>query len=303
MKLGAIAVLLAVILIAGNTMVFAAKPWDLVINAKFEQAQIEPGQNPVIVGTVTNQRDDPIYGAKVEIRFTDNSVTTTTDEDGNFRYEFAPQTQGTFSANIFAKIYDLKGFGKASIKIGDQTSTFDDLYFTKDFDKTTKNDPYKSLKQKQYQKFVENQDKRKEKQLDILAKKMVHDDLLESDKQRRNDAINATGAGDGVYSSEAQERYLSKIDPRFKDMAKFQMDRTRQVYEEAKYEMQKILDNGGSLLDAKKAYFDKIATTNDQAQDVGKQNNTENHSIVKKPQENKINNKKVKGLKYFKNAK
>ncbi|MFM8658561.1 MAG: carboxypeptidase-like regulatory domain-containing protein [Candidatus Nitrosotenuis sp.] len=301
LNLPILAMVLVTILLFGNTMVFAAKPWGLVIVAKFEQAEIEPGQSPIILGTITDQKGEPIYGAKVEIRFVDKSVSTKTDEEGSFRYEFGPQeNQGTFSANIFATIYDLKGFGKTSIKIGTNVSTFDDLYYSGDFDKTYKNDTYKSLKQKQYQKFVEDQNKRKAKQTEILAKKMAHQEVQDVAKQKLDSAINDTKPGSGIYSTESQEKYLSKVDPKFKDVAKFQMDRTRQVYEEAKYEMQKVLDNGGSLQDAKKAYFDKLATTSDEIQEVGKQNNTENHSKIKLPDKSKINNKKVHGLKYNK---
>ncbi|NDB90482.1 MAG: carboxypeptidase regulatory-like domain-containing protein [Thaumarchaeota archaeon] len=301
LNLPVLAITLAIILLFGNTMAFAAKPWDLVITAKFEQAEIEPGQSPVIVGTIADQKGEPIYGATVEIRFADKSVSTKTDEDGNFRYEFgAQESQGTFSANIFAKIYDLKGFGKAAVKVGTDVSTFNDLYYSADFDKNYKNDTFKSLKQKQYQKFIEDQNKRKAKQTEILAKKLAHQGVQEVAKQKLDSAINETKPGSGVYSTDAQERYLSKVDPKYKDVVKFQMDRTRQIYEEAKYEMQKILDNGGSLEDAKKAYFDKLATTSDEIQDVGKQNNTENHSKIKPPEKSKINNKKVHGLKYNK---
>jgi len=301
LNLQVLAISLAIILLFGNTMAFAAKPWDLVITAKFEQAEIEPGQSPVILGTITDQKGDPIYGATVEIRFADKSISTKTDDDGSFRYEFGTQySQGTFSANIFAKIYDLKGFGKASVKIGTNVSTFDDLYYSADFDKSYKNDTFKSLKQKQYQKFIEDQNKRKAKQTEILAKKMAHQEIQQTAKQKLDSAINETKPGGGVYSTDAQEKYLSKVNPKFKDVAKFQMDRTRQIYEEAKYEMQKILDSGGSLEDAKKAYFDKLATTNDEIQNVGKQNNTENHSKIKTPEKSKINSKKVHGLKYNK---
>lgn len=304
MKQAVIAIILATVLVLGNVGVFAAKPWDLLVNAKFEQAEIEPGQKPTITGTITDQRGEPIFGVDVKIRFAANSVSTTTDEGGNFRYEFPEQdNQGIFSVSIFASIHDLKGFGKTDLKIGNGISTFEDLYYTKDFDKDLKNDPYKSLKQKQYQKFLEDQTKRKLKHDEVMAKKLAHQEKLDIASKKRSDAINATRPGAGIYSYEQQERYLTKVDPRVKEMLKIQMDHTRQIYEEAKYEMQKVLENGGSLQDAKKAYFDKLANTQDQVLGVGSHNNTENHSKIKLKQDAKINSKKVKGLtynKYFK---
>ncbi|WP_148550810.1 carboxypeptidase-like regulatory domain-containing protein [Candidatus Nitrosotenuis cloacae] len=295
---------MAAILVFGTTTSFAAKPWDLVIKAQFEEDQIEANQKPVIYGSVTDQVGRPVSGVELKIRFADNSITTTTDEEGNFRHEFGEQTsQGIFSVNISATLYDLKGFASTTLKVGKTVSTFDDIYYTKDFDKDLKNDPYKALKQKQYQKFIEDQNKRKLKQNEIEAKKMALQDKRDTASQKRSDAINATKPGAGVYSYDEQNKYISKIDPRAKDTIRAQMDYTRQVYEEAKYEMQKVLENGGSLADAKKAYFDKIASTQNEIGDVGSANNTENHSKIKKHQDSKINSKKVKGLTYNKNLK
>lgn len=304
MRYSIIAIALAAILVFGTTTSFAAKPWDLVIKAQFEEDQIEANQKPVIYGSVTDQVGRPVSGVELKIRFADNSITTTTDDEGNFRHEFGEQTsQGIFSVNISATLYDLKGFTSTTLKVGKTVSTFDDIYYTKDFDKDLKNDPYKALKQKQYQKFIEDQNKRKLKQNEIEAKKMALQDKRDTASQKRSDAINATKPGAGVYSYDEQNKYISKIDPRAKDTIRAQMDYTRQVYEEAKYEMQKVLENGGSLADAKKAYFDKIASTQDEISDVGSANNTENHSKIKKHQDSKINSKKVKGLTYNKNLK
>lgn len=304
MRYGIISIVLATILVFGTTASFAAKPWDLVIKAQFEEPQIEAGSKPVIYGIVTDQAGRPISGVELKIRFADNSITTTTDEEGNFRHEFGEQrSQGVFSVNISATLYDLKGFATTTLKIGKVVSTFDDIYYAKDFDKDLKNDPYKALKQKQYQKFIEDQNKRKLKQNEIEAKKMALQDKRDVASQKRNDAINATKPGAGIYSSDEQDKYISKINPRVKDTIRAQMDYTRQIYEEAKHEMQKVLENGGSLADAKKAYFDKIASTQDEISNVGSANNTENHSKIKKHQDSKINSKKVKGLTYNKNLK
>jgi len=295
------AIILGAILVTAHNGAFAAKPWDLLITAKFEQSHIGLNERPVLVGTILDQKGEPVFGAKVQIRFADSSVSTATDESGNFRYEFGQsQMDGMFSASITATVVDLKGMGKASVKIGTGVSTFDDLYYRSDFDKESKNDPYKSLKQKQYQKFIEEQNKRKLKQNEIEAKRLVLQEKRDISEQRRSDAVNATKPGAGVYSYDEQEQYIAKKDPVLKAMIRTQMDHTRQIYEDAKYEMKKILDAGGSLEDARKAYFGKLAITQTEVQKVGAENNTENHSKKKIQEEKKINSKKVKGLKYNK---
>lgn len=301
-----VSIILISFLASGFATAHAAKPWDLLIKAQFEQSQIEPSQKPVIYGVIQDQIGKPVSGAQVKIAFADNSVTTTTNSTGNFRYEFGEQqSQGTFSVRVSATLKDLKGFSTTTLKIGSESSTFSDIYYSKNFgnDTQSKTDPYRALKQKQYQKFVEEQNKKKEKQYQIeaqrLALKEKHDDSI----QRRNDAINSTQVGAGIYTGKDYEKYIAKTDPRIKDLTAIQMEYTRQAYEQAQYAMKKILDAGGSLQDAKKAYFDKIATSKDQAEDVGSVNNTENHSKIKKHDDSKINSKKVKGLKANKNLK
>lgn len=299
-----VSVIVLSLLASGMTTSFAAKPWDLLIRAQFEQDQISINEKPVIFGTVLDQVGRPVSGTQVRIIFADNSVTTNVTKDGSFRYEFGQQAmQGMFSVTISATAKDLKGFATTKLKVGEQTSTFEDLYYTKNFDKNTpnQNDPYKALKQKQYQKFIEEQNKRKQKLNDIEAKKYDLDEKRNIAIQKRRDAINATKVGPGIYSGYDYDRYIANVDPRAKDTISTQMEYTRQLYEEAQYEMKKVLDNGGSLQDARKAYFEKLVVTKDQVEKVG--NSTENHSKIKKHDDSKINSKKVKGIKYNKNLK
>lgn len=293
-----VAIALVIILAIGNASAHAAKPWDLIIDAKFEQAQIEAGQKPVLSGTITDQKGEPVYGADVKIRFANSSVSTKTDEGGNFTYEFDSQPDGIFAASISASVADLKGLSKATIKIGSGVSTLGDLYYNSNFDNTLKNDTFKSLKQKQYQKFIEDQNKRQQKMADLIAKKTRIQEIRDIADQKKIAKINETKPGDGVYSSDKQEKYLAKTNQRVRDLTKTQMDYTKQIYEEAKYAMKKVLDNGGSLQEAKKAYLDKLATTQNDAQSIGSANNTESHSKIIKHDYSK--NKKVRGLTYNK---
>jgi len=282
---------------------FAAMLWDFVVKAEFEQPRIAINEKPVIFGTVLNHASKPVAGADVKIRFAGNVASTVTDEQGKYRYEFGEQhIPGAFSVSISAKVNDLKGFSTTILRVGEKQSTFGDLYYhtqpmknKTDVDIT--GDPYAALKLKNYQKFIEDQNKRQQKQEHIEAKSFAIEEKRGAAKQRLDLALKERPVGSGIYTGDDYERYLSKLDPRIKGAISHQMNYTKMIYEEAQYAMKSVLDNGGTLQDARKAYLEKLSTTKEDLIKIGDHNNTDNHSKIKKKQDSKINSKKVSGLK------
>ncbi len=308
-RLVIIGVLLAVMLLGSVTSAFAATLWDFAVKAEFEQPRIGINDKPVIFGTVLNQASKPVIGADVKIRFAGVVASTLTDDKGGFRYEFGEQhIPGTFSVSVSAKVNDLKGFATTILKVGDKQSTFGDLYYhaqtveNRPDDGGLSGDPYKALKLKHYQKYVEEQNKRKQRQEYNEAKSFAIEEKRDAAKQRLDLALEERPVGAGVYTGDEYERYLSKLDPRIKDTISHQMNYTKRIYEEAQYAMKSVLDNGGSLQEARKAYLEKLSTTKEELAKIG-DNNTENYSKIKKVQDTKINSKKVNGLKLNKNLK
>jgi hypothetical protein len=284
--------------------------WDFVVKAEFEQARIGINERPVIFGTVLNHASKPVVGAEVKIRFAGVVVSTTTDANGGFRYEFDEQhIPGTFSVSVSARVNDLKGFATTNLKVGDKTSTFGDLYYhaqtleNKTSVDDSSGDPYKALKLKHYQKFIDEQNKRKQKQEYIESKSFALEEKRTAAKQRLDLALKERPVGSGVYTGDEYEEYISKLDPRIKGTISNQLNYTKRIFEEAQYAMKSVLDNGGSVKDARKAYMEKLSTTKEQLIKIGDYNNTENYSKVKKPQDSKINSKKVNGLSLNKNLK
>jgi hypothetical protein len=305
-----LAILLAFILVANATYASAATLWDLIIKAEFEQSAIGLNESPVIFGTVLNQASKPVSGAEIKIRFGGSSVVTTTDSQGNFRYEFEPQThQGTFSVSISAKLNNWKGFATTTLKVGDEVSTFNEIYYKSQMaeakaDKDSlAGDPYKALKLSHYQKFIEEQNKIKQKQINIESKKVELSEKRDIAKQKLEEALKERPIGAGIYTGDEYERYLEKLDPRIKSTISYQLNYTKRIFEEAQYAMKSVLDNGGSAQEARKAYLEKLSTTKEQIIKVGDYNNTESHSKIKTAQDAKINSKKVKGLTLNKNLK
>jgi hypothetical protein len=300
------AVLLAFILVTSTTYASAATLWDFVIKAEFEQDRIGLNESPVIFGTVLNHASKPVPDAEIKIRFAGSSVTTTTDAHGKFRYEFGPQANhGTFSVSISAKLNNLKGFTTTTLRVGDETSTFNELYYKSQMaeaNDSLSGDPYKALKLNHYQKFIEEQNKIKQKQISAESKKIVLDEKRDFAKQRLSDALKERPVGAGIYTGDDYERYLENLDPRIKNTISYQLNYTKRIFEEAQYAMKSVLDNGGSAQEARKAYLEKLATSKEQLIAIG-DHNTKSYSKIKEPQDVKINSKKVKGLTLNKNLK
>ncbi len=303
-RLAVVFALSAGFLLISSTYASGATLWDFVIKAEFEQDRIELNDSPVIFGTILNHASKPVSGADVKIRFAGISVDTTTDSQGNFRYEFGQQlTPGAFSVSVSAKIGNMKGFTTTTLRVGNDFSTFGDIYYksqsyeNKTIDDSLSGDPYKALKLKNYQKFIDDQNKRMQKQLSVESKMLAQEEKRDVAKQRLDQAMKERPVGSGIYAGDDYERYISGLDPRIKDTISSQLNYTRQIFEEAQYEMKVVLDNGGSFQDARKAYLAKLSTTKEELIQVNDHNNPENHSKVKKSQDSKINSKKVNGLK------
>jgi hypothetical protein len=301
-------VLLTAILLGNATAASAATPWDLIVRANIEQAEVSINERPVVFGTVLDQIARPVSGVEVRISFSDQSATVTTDSEGSFRYEFGKQYMpGTFSVNIFAKLEDKKGFAKLTLKIGKESTTFNEIYYSSDEFSGNKtalpNDPYAAIKLKHLKEFIEEQNKLKQKQMNIEAKKIVLQEKRSLAQLMLEEALRERPVGAGVFSDAQHERYMATIDPRIKDQISYQLNYTKQLRAEAQQAMKAILDNGGSLEDARKAYFEKLSVTKEELLEVNDYNNTKNYSKVKTNDDKNINSKKVKGLTVNKNLK
>ncbi len=276
----------------------SASPFDYLVNVKLEQYQIELGQKPVIFGTVTDNVMRPVSGVEVKITFGANSATTITDSTGKFRQEFPEQADpGIFSVNVFAKMDDKNGFGDATLRISKQLTTFGEMYYNSklvNFTDQKKSDPYQSLKNKNYEKFLKEKNKAYQKHLDIEAKKLLLQEKKELANQNLNQTIMERNPGPGNFSGYKYDKYISELNPIVRDNIINQMNYTKKTIADAHIAMKSVLDNGGTLNEARKAFMEKLSTKRDNLEKTADLNGTENHSKIKKHADN--GSKKVKGL-------
>lgn len=277
--------------------VASAAPFDYIVNVKLEQYQIEIGQKPVVFGTVTDNVLRPVSGVEVKITFGANSATAITDSAGKFRQEFSEQSSpGIFSVNVFAKQSDKKGFGGTTLRISKQLTTFGEMYYNSELANADqkKSDPYQSLKIKNYEKFLKEKSKAYQKQLDIEAKKIMLQEKKDAANQSLNRTIIERNPGPGDFSGYKYDKYISELNPSVRDDIINQINYTKKTVDDARVAMKKVLDNGGSLEDARKAYMEKLSIKRENLEKIADLNATENHSKIKKRAES--DSKKVKGL-------
>jgi hypothetical protein len=91
----------------------------MLVSVRAEKDPITEGGFAVITGTVQNEAYKPIANANVLIMFGTVIVSTSTDEQGNFRYQSAtPSTHGIYEVDITAtKEGYTKGLGKTTFTV------------------------------------------------------------------------------------------------------------------------------------------------------------------------------------------
>ncbi|MHB8602778.1 MAG: carboxypeptidase-like regulatory domain-containing protein [Nitrosotalea sp.] len=97
----------------------------MLVSVKAEKDPITEGGFPVIIGTVSDQAYKPIANANVLIMFGTVIVTTTSDDQGNFRYESAmPSTHGIYEVDVTAtKDGYAKGLGSSTFTVSPRQTT------------------------------------------------------------------------------------------------------------------------------------------------------------------------------------
>ncbi|MDE1765122.1 MAG: carboxypeptidase regulatory-like domain-containing protein [Thaumarchaeota archaeon] len=75
--------------------------YDMLVSVKPQKDPIMQGDYPVIIGNVTDQAYKPVANANVLILFGSEAVTTTTNDQGKFKYQSAiPATPGTYEVDV-----------------------------------------------------------------------------------------------------------------------------------------------------------------------------------------------------------
>jgi hypothetical protein len=93
--------------------------YKMLVTVQPEKSPIMEGEFPVIVGTVKDEAYKPVDHANILILYGSEAVTTTTDKQGNYRYQSAiPATPGTYEIDVTAtKDSYIKGLASSTYEV------------------------------------------------------------------------------------------------------------------------------------------------------------------------------------------
>lgn len=256
--------------------------WDLIILSNLEKNQISVDENPVIQGKVVNHAEKSVAHVQITIRVGSQTVFTESDDVGEFKYEFTDfhPSPGHYVVFISANAPDGRvGYSSLNLDIsGDviisQTANIinsaEAQYYLNSDPAKFENDPiaiklyqyYQSQYQK-YQKEAETLKKINEYQTFLNAQKS----LAEIDKQKTIDEKNP---GPGIFSGRNYDVYVDNLDPSIKDIVVNQLNHTKNMFQQARDAMNEVLNNGGTMDEARKAYFERVSISREQMESLTK---------------------------------
>ena len=272
-------IVLSCIVIVSSIPDSEAKLWDMVIDVKFLHDSIEQGKNPIIMGTIVDHAYKPMSHVDVKVTFAGQSYLLKTDSQG----EFGKQLDGselksrTYSANIFATTEDgKKGMAKTTLNIEgyvNKSAKFDrQLEYLEIVNDTSKlrnnpNDPISKILYEYYLELQENSinEKHIETSLDLPQKKirearqMVYENLVKELEERPQITKQ-------FYDSPKLIKFLHGLDDKTQIIFELQLNSTKVRFFEAQIVMNEILENGGTMNDARQAYLEHISISQNEMQ-------------------------------------
>ncbi|NIP62502.1 MAG: carboxypeptidase regulatory-like domain-containing protein [Nitrosopumilaceae archaeon] len=246
--------------------------WDLLIQANVENATVFVGDTVIVSGQITDHAGNPVPDVQVRVKSGQISVNTVTDENGIFGAELEDSNRipGIYLVNIMATAEDgkmgmsttsfqVKGDLSASTALAQKLSTSQAQKYlnstAKDFEKNSIGLRLYNHYQELFKEFLEAKNQTavlSEEQEHVEKQRIIADQL-------RQLAIEEKDPGPGTYSGWSHDRFVENLDPSIKDVIVKQLNHTKDAFIEAQRAMNQVLQNGGSMKEARLAYFEKAA--------------------------------------------
>lgn len=246
--------------------------WDLLIQADVQNTAIFVGDTVVINGQVTDHAGKPVADVQVRVKSGQISVNTATDKDGLFKAELedANRIPGIYIVNIMATAEDgrmgmsstnfqVRGELSASTSLAQKLSTPQAQKYlnstAKDYEKDSIGLRLYNHYQDMFKEFLEAKNQTaalSEEQAYVEKQRILAADL-------RQQAIEEKKPGPGVYSGWSHDRFIENLDPSVKDVIVKQLNHTKAAFVDAQNAMNKVLESGGTMQEARTAYFEKAS--------------------------------------------
>lgn len=245
--------------------------WDLLIDVTLEKNPIQLDENPIVNGTIVDHAGKPVSSAEVKISLENESVIIFSNATGEFRYEFENvSVPGYYIVNVVASTNDTRmGLAqtyfqvKGPISISTQSAYnldwINSTYYEKINQNQLQEDPIAFTLYNYYQdlqiKFQEEEEEQKqidEYQQYLQEQRRIANELQEKIFEKEN-------PGAGTFSGWKYDKFIDNLDLDVKEIFVNQLNYTINVFEEAQLAMEEVLKNGGTMEEARQAYYEKAA--------------------------------------------
>ena len=245
--------------------------FGLVIDANMQEESIYPGESVIVTGKVVNQAYKTYPGIEVVIRTGSETTKDFTDTEGIFRGEIRDfgGVPGTYTVDIVASGYgmtgihsiefQLKGEPSRIIALQQKLTTDEAIKYLSSNEADFEKNPIGQILFKYYhgllrELLIEQRDSAKPsaEQVFLEQQRLVSENL-------RNQAIDEFNPDSGVFDGYRYDDYIDNLNPEIRDLIQNQLSYTKNAFEDAQNIRDKIIANGGTFEEARKAYLNRIS--------------------------------------------
>ena len=263
--------LVVTILLVSNIQMADSVLWDLQIELNFEQNSLQKGDIPVVFGSVFDHAGKPVSEAEIKIRLGENSVITTTDALGTFVVGF-PEFAGTSGyhvVNVVATKGDKIGIKSSHFQVLGKILVYSHTEKMLSTEEATKylqasiedfeKDPIGLILYNFYQDLQTKLLEEQSLQVEIDKQQQLIEEQRKFSLQLAEKIIEQENPGAGIYSGYKYDRFVGNLDDSVKEIFVNQLNYTVTVFEKAQKAMNEILENGGTWIEARQAYYENAA--------------------------------------------
>ena len=246
--------------------------WDLLITVNVENTPILANENPIVSGQVVDHAGKAVQNAEVQIRIGPETIITVTSDTGGFQHEFVglQLIPGIYVANVVATSNSEKiGLASTDFQVKGDLQTYSHtakLLETPEAAKYLNADPasfeYDPIGLTLYNHYHELQEEfllEQSLQKEIIEQEIILDELKQISEDISQEIIEEKNPGAGTYSGISKDVFVDNLDLSIKDIIINQLNYTVSAFSEAQKAMEEVLQDGGTFEEARQAYFEKAA--------------------------------------------
>jgi hypothetical protein len=244
--------------------------WDFIVELDMEKGAVYSGDTVVVTGRVVDHAYHPTRGVEVLVRTGADTTKAFTNPDGEFTAQFVDfqRVPGTYTVNVVASWYGMTGLSSTEFQVRGDASPVSILQQQLSTDQARK---YLSSNESDFEKNPIGQTLFKyyhglHDQLITEIKesqKPIAEEIFLEQQRRiadnlRNQSIEEYHPGYGTYGGYKYENYIAGLNPEIRDLVSDQLNFTQNNFLDAQKIRAEILENGGTLEEARQAYLDRL---------------------------------------------